>query len=155
MERLERIASFSVDHNKLRPGLYLSRQDGDVLTWDLRMKTPNAGDYLSTGSMHALEHLLATYLRNSEQKDHVIYVGPMGCRTGFYLLTQGLTHAEVLDLARWGLEKAAEHTGPIPGASAVECGNYRDMDPEAARVEAAAMLQVLKDWTADNMHYSA
>ena len=72
MERLERIASFSVDHNKLRPGLYLSRQDGDVLTWDLRMKTPNAGDYLSTGSMHALEHLLATYLRNSEQKEHVI-----------------------------------------------------------------------------------
>ena len=153
MEQLERIASFSVDHNKLRPGLYLSRQDGEVLTWDLRMKTPNAGDYLTTGSMHALEHLLATYLRNSEQKDHVVYVGPMGCRTGFYLLTQGLSPAEVLELARWGLEKAAGHTGPIPGASAVECGNYRDMDPEAARAEASAMLKVLEPLTAEDLHY--
>ncbi len=155
MEHLERIASFSVDHNTLRPGLYLSRQDGDVLTWDLRMKTPNAGDYLSTGSMHALEHLLATYLRNSDQQEHVVYVGPMGCRTGFYVLTQGLTPAQVLDLVRWGLEKAAGHTGAIPGASAKECGNYRDMDPEAARSEARAMLAVLENLTADDLHYSA
>ncbi len=155
MEHLERIASFSVDHNTLRPGLYLSRQDGDVLTWDLRMKTPNAGDYLSTDSMHALEHLLATYLRNSDQQEHVVYVGPMGCRTGFYVLTQGLTPAQVLDLLRWGLEKAASHTGAIPGASAKECGNYRDMDPEAARSEARTMLAVLEKLTADDLHYSA
>lgn len=155
MEHLERIASFSVDHNILRPGLYLSRQDGAVMTWDLRMKTPNAGDYLTTGSMHALEHLLATYLRNSDQQEHVVYVGPMGCRTGFYVLTQDLAPAQVLELLRWGLEKAAEHTGPIPGASAKECGNYRDMDPEAARKEARTMLDVLKKLTADDLHYSA
>ena len=83
---MERIASFCVDHTKLDRGMYLSRQDGDVLTWDIRMKKPNQGDYLTTGAAHTLEHLFATYARNSAYKDGVIYVGPMGCRTGFYLL---------------------------------------------------------------------
>ena len=95
---MERIASFCVDHTKLDRGMYLSRQDGDVLTWDIRMKKPNQGDYLSTGAAHTLEHLFATYARNSQYKDGVIYVGPMGCRTGFYLLTRGLTPAEALSL---------------------------------------------------------
>ncbi len=80
---MERIASFCVDHTKLGRGMYLSRQDGDVLTWDIRMKKPNHGDYLSTGAAHTLEHLFATYARNSQYKDGVVYVGPMGCRTGF------------------------------------------------------------------------
>ena len=91
---MERIASFCVDHTKLDRGMYLSRQDGDVLTWDIRMKKPNQGDYLTTGAAHTLEHLFATYARNSAVKDGVIYVGPMGCRTGFYLLTRGLTPAQ-------------------------------------------------------------
>ena len=95
---MERIASFCVDHTRLDRGIYLSRQDGDVLTWDIRMKKPNHGDYLSTGAAHTLEHLFATYARNSQYKDGVIYVGPMGCRTGFYLLTRGLTPAEALSL---------------------------------------------------------
>ena len=95
---MERIASFCVDHTKLDRGMYLSRQDGDVLTWDIRMKKPNQGDYLTTGAAHTLEHLFATYARNSACKDGVIYVGPMGCRTGFYLLTRGLTPAEALAL---------------------------------------------------------
>ena len=95
---MERIASFCVDHTKLDRGMYLSRQDGDVLTWDIRMKRPNHGDYLSTGAAHTLEHLFATYARNSAFQDSVIYVGPMGCRTGFYLLTRGLTPAEALEL---------------------------------------------------------
>lgn len=86
---MERIASFCVDHTRLDRGMYLSRQDGDVLTWDIRMKKPNQGDYLSTGAAHTLEHLFATYARNSRYQDGVIYVGPMGCRTGFYLLTRG------------------------------------------------------------------
>ena len=94
---MERIASFCVDHTKLDRGMYLSRQDGDVLTWDIRMKRPNHGDYLSTGAAHTLEHLFATYARNSAFQDSVIYVGPMGCRTGFYLLTRGLTPAEALE----------------------------------------------------------
>ena len=133
---MERIASFCVDHTKLDRGMYLSRQDGDVLTWDIRMKKPNHGDYLTTGAAHTLEHLFATYARNSAFKDSVIYVGPMGCRTGFYLLTRGLTPAEA-----------------VPGASEVECGNYRDMDLPAAKAEAAAMLPVLEALTGDELHY--
>ena len=131
---MERIASFCVDHTKLDRGMYLSRQDGDVLTWDIRMKKPNHGDYLTTGAAHTLEHLFATYARNSAFKDSVIYVGPMGCRTGFYLLTRGLTPA-------------------VPGASEVECGNYRDMDLPAAKAEAAAMLPVLEALIGDELHY--
>ena len=95
---MERIASFCVDHTRLERGMYLSRQDGDVLTWDIRMKKPNQGDYLTTAAAHTLEHLFATYTRNSAVKDGVIYVGPMGCRTGFYLLTRGLTPAQALQL---------------------------------------------------------
>ena len=92
---MDRIASFAVDHNKLLPGLYLSRQDGDVVTLDLRFKKPNTGDLLSNSEMHSVEHLIATLLRNSEQKDAVIYFGPMGCQTGFYFLFD----SRLLDLA--------------------------------------------------------
>ena len=113
--------------------MYLSRQDGDVLTWDIRMKKPNQDDYLTTAAAHTLEHLFATYARNSAVKDGVIYVGPMGCRTGFYLLT--------------------DFEGAVPGASEVECGNYRDMDLPAAKAEAAAMLPVLEGLTAEDLHY--
>ena len=100
---MERIASFCVDHTKLQPGMYLSRQDGangEILTWDIRMKQPNKGSYLSPAAAHTLEHLFATYARNSKYSSGVVYVGPMGCLTGFYLLTTGLTPAEALDLTR-------------------------------------------------------
>ena len=97
--------------------MYLSRQDGDVLTWDIRMKKPNHGDYLSTGSAHTLEHLFATYARNSQYKDGVIYVGPMGCRTGFYLLTRGLTPAEALSLTVESFRFMAAFEGDVPGAA--------------------------------------
>ena len=94
---MERIASFCVDHTTLEPGMYLSRRDGDIMTWDIRMKKPNQGDYLSPACAHTIEHLFATRARNSRYGAHVIYVGPMGCLTGFYLLTQGLTDAEALE----------------------------------------------------------
>ena len=126
---MERIASFCVDHNTLVPGMYLSRKDGDVLTWDIRMKTPNKGSYLSPACAHTIEHLFATYARNSKWSEHVIYVGPMGCLTGFYLLTRGLTDAEALALTQESFAWMAEYDGDIPGASAVECGNYLMMDP--------------------------
>ena len=150
---MERIASFCVDHTRLDRGMYLSRQDGDVLTWDIRMKKPNHGDYLSTGAAHTLEHLFATYARNSAFRDGVIYVGPMGCLTGFYLLTTGLTPAEALDLTRSAFAWMAEYEGEIPGASAVECGNYLMMDPVAARLECKAMSEVLQKLDADHMRY--
>ena len=111
---MERIASFCVDHTKLDRGMYLSRQDGDVLTWDIRMKKPNHGDYLTTGAAHTLEHLFATYARNSAFKDSVIYVGPMGCRTGFYLLTRGLTPAEALELTVESFRFMAAFEGDVP-----------------------------------------
>ncbi len=152
---MERIASFCVDHTHLERGMYLSRQDGDVMTWDIRMKKPNQGDYLTTAAAHTLEHLFATRARNSEFSENVIYVGPMGCRTGFYLLTRGLTDAQTLQLTTDCFAFMAAYTGPIPGASEPECGNYRDMDPEAARTEAAAMLSVLQGLTADKMRYDA
>ena len=133
---MERIASFCVDHTRLDRGIYLSRQDGDVLTWDIRMKKPNHGDYLSTGAAHTLEHLFATYARNSQ-----------------YKLTRGLTPAEALSLTVESFRFMAVFEGDVPGASEVECGNYRDMDLPAAKAEAAAMLPVLEALTADELHY--
>ena len=150
---MERIASFCVDHTTLDRGMYLSRQDGDVKTWDIRMKRPNYGDYLSTGAAHTLEHLFATYARNSAYSSGVVYVGPMGCRTGFYLLTRGLTDAQVLELTVDSFRFMAGFEGEIPGASEVECGNYLDMDLPAARAEAAAMLPVLEALPPDQLHY--
>lgn len=150
---MERIASFCVDHTVLERGMYLSRRDGDVDTWDIRMKKPNQGDYLTTGEAHTLEHLFATLARNSAYRENVIYVGPMGCRTGFYLLTRGLTDAQALALTTGCYRQMAAFTGAIPGASEVECGNYRDMDLAGARRAAASMLTVLESWTPDKMRY--
>ncbi len=150
---MERIASFCVDHTVLQPGMYLSRRDGPVLTWDIRMKRPNQGSYLSPAAAHTLEHLFATYARNSRWSEHVVYVGPMGCLTGFYLLTTGLTDAEALELVRESFAWMAAYEGDIPGASAVECGNYLMMDPIAARAEAKAMLPVLQALDAGKLRY--
>ena len=144
---MERIASFCVDHTTLMPGMYLSRRDGaegEILTWDIRMKQPNKGSYLSPAAAHTLEHLFATYARNSKYSKGVVYVGPMGCLTGFYLVTTGLTPAEALELTRSAFAWMAEFEGEIPGASAVECGNYLMMDPIAAR--APRLLPCCRCW---------
>ncbi len=154
MEKMERIASFCVDHTKLKRGIYLSRQDGDVLTWDVRMKEPNKGDYLSTGALHTIEHLFATYARNSRHKDGVIYVGPMGCRTGFYFISRGLSDGDVLDCVRESFRFMSEYEGDIPGASIEECGNYLDQDLEGCRAEASAYLAVLEGLTPGDMRYT-
>ena len=151
---MERIASFCVDHTRLEPGVYLSRRDGEVMTWDVRMKKPNAGEYLSTASAHTIEHLFATFARNSAVSDGVVYVGPMGCRTGFYLLTQGLTDAQALELIQDSFRFVATFEGAIPGASEIECGNYRDMDLNAARRDAAAYVSVLEQLTPEQMRYA-
>lgn len=154
---MERIASFCVDHTKLDRGMYLSRQDGDVLTWDIRMKKPNQGDYLTTGAAHTLEHLFATYARNSAVKDGVIYVGPMGCRTGFYLVAFGkLESADVADLVRRMFDFIRDFEGEIPGAKPEECGNYHDNDLVQAKWWArrymADTLEVLDE---AHTHYPA
>ena len=152
---MKRIQSFSVNHDLLDVGMYLSRVDGDVKTYDVRMVKPNCGTYPSTGSMHTIEHLFATYARNSKWSEHVVYVGPMGCLTGFYLLTQGLSDADALALVRESFAWMAGYTGEIPGASERECGNYRMMDPPAARREAAEMLPVLEKLDPDHLRYDS
>ena len=114
---MKRITSFSVDHTKLQRGMYISRIDGDVTTYDIRMKVPNAGDYLSNGALHTFEHLFATCARNSKYADGVIYVGPMGCRTGFYLLTRGLTNEQVVELCQDSFSFIASFEGEVPGTT--------------------------------------
>ena len=131
---MERIASFQVDHNKLNPGLYLSRRDGEVTTFDLRFKKPNTGDLLTNAELHSVEHIIATLLRNSRAKDAIIYFGPMGCQTGFYLLfdSRQLTDADAVDLVKEIFASGAAYDGPMPGKSPVECGNYINLDVSLA-----------------------
>ena len=151
---MERIASFCVDHTKLDRGMYLSRQDGDVLTWDIRMKKPNQGDYLTTGAAHTLEHLFATYARNSAFKDSVIYVGPMGCRTGFYLLLAGdYTSRDVLPLVLDCFRFIRDYRGEVPGASPKDCGNYLDMNLSMANYWGRRYTALLENITPDRLTY--
>ena len=152
---MEKIASFSVDHDKLEKGMYVSRIDGDVVTYDIRMKKPNGGDYRGNGELHTFEHLFATYARNSKYKDAVIYVGPMGCRTGFYLLLRDtVSGSEAIDLVRESFAFISAFEGEIPGAKRKECGNYLEHDLPGARKTAADMLNVLRDWTEERLAYS-
>lgn len=152
---MERIASFTVDHNVLVPGLYLSRRDGNVVTFDLRFKKPNTGDLLTNAEMHSVEHVIATLLRNSRAKDAVIYFGPMGCQTGFYFLfdSRKLTDTEAVDLVKEVFAAGAAWDGPMPGKSAVECGNYINLDTALARAQCAYYSDVIREWTAEKLSY--
>ena len=152
---MKTIASFTVDHDKLEKGMYISRIDGDAVTYDIRMKKPNGGDFLTNGALHTFEHLFATYARNSEYSDSVIYVGPMGCRTGFYLiLRDSVSHEEAIRLVRDSFRFTAGFTGKIPGSERRECGNYLEHDLEGAKAVAEDMLEVLKDWTPEKLNYA-
>jgi len=153
---MKKIASFTVNHDILTKGMYVSRVDGDVITYDIRMKTPNAGDYLNNGAMHTFEHLFATYARNSALSDSVIYVGPMGCRTGFYfLLRDAVSREEALGLVKESFRFIASFEGKIPGSERVECGNYLEHDLPGAKAVAEDMLTVLENWNAESMDYKA
>lgn len=151
---MKRIASFSVNHDKLEKGMYVSRIDGDVVTYDIRMKKPNSNDFLSSGAMHTFEHLFATYARNTEFQDSIVYVGPMGCRTGFYFLVRDkITHEQALNIVKESLEFVKNFEGEIPGSTKIECGNYLDHDLEGAKEIAVDMKDILKDWNKDKMNY--
>lgn len=153
---MEKIASFTINHDLLTPGMYVSRVDGDVVTYDLRLKFPNRGDYLAQGALHTLEHLIATYARSSNLSDRVIYFGPMGCRTGFYLLLRdSVSKEEAISLTRDAFAFAAAFQGEIPGAKVIECGNYREHDLSGAQAEAEKYLEVLRDWSPEKMVYPA
>ena len=151
---MKRIASFAVDHDKLQKGMYVSRIDGDVVTYDIRMKKPNGGDYLPNGAMHTIEHLFATYARNSGWGDRVIYVGPMGCRTGFYLLLRdSVSRGQALELVKSSMAFIADFEGKIPGTNRIECGNYLEHDLAGAKAAARDMCAVLDGYTPDKMDY--
>ena len=152
---MERIASFCVDHTKLMPGIYVSRVDGDIVTYDIRMRRPNIPPYLENAALHTLEHLFATFARNSEWKDHVIYFGPMGCRTGCYLLLRDLPQEDAIRLIIQCFEQISTFEGTIPGAAEAECGNYREHDLEGAKKEAAAFLPVIRNWDVEHLKYQA
>ena len=151
---LKKIASFTINHDVLTPGMYISRIDGDCVTYDLRLKTPNAGDYVAVPALHTLEHLIATFVRSSDRSDEVVYFGPMGCRTGCYLiLRDSVSAGDAIALVQDAFRFAAAFEGDIPGAQKRECGNYLEHDLPGAKAEAAAYVRVLDGWTKARMTY--
>ncbi len=156
---MEKIASFTIDHIKLQPGVYVSRKDRigseTVTTFDLRVTSPNEEPVMNTAEIHAMEHLAATYLRNDETwGSRVVYFGPMGCRTGFYLLVAGdLTSEEILPLVRVCFRFMADFEGEIPGASPRDCGNYLDMNLGMAKYWARRYSALLENMPADRLVY--
>ena len=151
---MKKIASFTVNHDVLKKGMYISRIDGDVVTYDVRMKLPNGGDYLENAAMHTFEHLFATYARNTKYAQNIIYVGPMGCRTGFYLLVRdAISHKDAIDLMKETFDFVSEFQGEIPGTKKEECGNYLEHNLEGAKAIACDMATVLQNWTVEKMVY--
>lgn len=150
---MKRISSFSVDHIKLDPGVYISRIDGDITTYDLRTRKPNVDELMDNSTMHSVEHMFATYVRNSDLADNVIYFGPMGCQTGFYLLVRDADHTAVLETIKSVLEKITNHDGDVFGKSEIECGNYRSLSIEKAKEESNKYYQIIKSKTAADLYY--
>lgn len=153
---MQTIQSFTVNHDKLKPGMYLSHIDGDCVTYDIRMVTPNAGVYLENDGLHTFEHLFATYVRNTPFSDRIIYVGPMGCRTGFYFITRDSVSKE--DAIRLVQETCAfilSFEGEIPGSKRWECGNYLDHSLPKAKAYAENLEKTLAGWTPEQMRYEA
>ncbi len=145
MEQIKKIASFTVNHDMLREGVYISRIDGDITTYDLRTRVPNAGDYMDNLTMHSVEHMFATYIRSSEIGEQVVYFGPMGCQTGFYLLVRNADNDVVLRAILDTLDKIVNHKGRMFGAVKNECGNFRNLDLAAAKRECKRYLGILNN----------
>ena len=156
---MKKITSFTIDHIRLQPGLYVSRKDRvgseTVTTFDLRLTKPNEEPVMNTAEVHTIEHLAATFLRNEPSwKDRVLYFGPMGCRTGFYLLLAGdLTAPEVLPLVTDCFRFVRDYRGEVPGASAKDCGNYLDMNLPMANYWGKRYVSLLEHITADRLTY--
>ena len=141
---IQRIKSFEIDHTILDPGFYISRVDGDITTFDLRTRKPNTDSLITPSTMHTLEHMFATFVRNSEIKDDVIYFGPMGCRTGFYLLVRNADNAKILEITKKILADIIAYEGEVFGNTKKECGNYRNLSVRAAKLEAERYLSALR-----------
>jgi len=156
---MEKITSFTIDHMKLQPGLYVSRKDKvgaeTVTTFDLRLTSPNEEPVMNTAEIHTIEHLAATYLRNEpDWKEKVLYFGPMGCRTGFYLLLSGdYDSIDVVGLVKSCFYFIAGFQGEVPGASAKDCGNYLDMNLPMANYWGRKYAALLENITQDRLVY--
>ena len=151
---MQKIASFQINHDTLEKGMYISRIDGDVVTYDIRMKKPNGEDYFQMSAAHTVEHLFATYARNSTFGKDIVYVGPMGCRTGFYLLVRdGLSHENAIKLVQESMAFIRDFEGEIPGSKKEECGNYLDHDLAGAKALGKDMSAVLQGWTVADLQY--
>ena len=159
---MEKIASFTIDHLNLLPGVYVSRKDfvgkEVITTFDIRVTRPNFEPVMNTAEIHTIEHLAATFLRNhNEYKDKTIYFGPMGCRTGFYLLLSGdYESKDIIDLMKELFSFMADFEGDVPGASARDCGNYLDMNlPMAKYVARKYLEEVLENITEERLVYTS
>lgn len=150
---MNKIASFQVDHRKFSVGMYISRIDGDIVTYDIRMVKPNGGVYIANPALHTIEHIFATYARNSDMKDKVIYVGPMGCRTGFYLLLRDSDGSKAIKLVQGAMKYIADFKGQIPGYSEIECGNYKEHDLEGAKKAVAPIIKVMENYSVKMLNY--
>lgn len=151
---MKKIASFTIDHTILNKGMYTSRIDGDCVTYDLRFKLPNREAVIENAAIHTLEHLFATFVRNSKYANEIIYFGPMGCRTGFYFITRDtLSATDAINLTKQAIAFCAEFNGEVPGVSEKECGNYKDHNLENAKAEAESFLKVIENWSEDMLLY--
>lgn len=150
---MKTIPSFQIDHDILTRGIYISRIDDDITTYDIRMKEPNREAVMTNSAIHTIEHIFATYVRNTEFGDNIIYFGPMGCRTGFYFLTRNLSDNYSIQLIKDAFQYIVDFWGVIPGASPKECGNCREHNLPQAKEEAKRFLEAIKDWTKEDLVY--
>lgn len=142
----DKIESFKIDHDLLDPGFYISRIDGDIVTYDLRTRKPNMGSYMDNITMHSVEHMFATFVRSSAIRDDVVYFGPMGCQTGFYLLVKNQAPEAVFNVTKSVIEQILAYEGEVFGASQKECGNFRNLSLATAKAEMQAYYKVLSAW---------
>lgn len=150
---MEKITSFKINHDTLDVGMYISRVDEDIVTYDLRLVKPNNGHFLSTASLHTIEHIFATYARNTKFAKNIVYVGPMGCRTGCYLLTKNMSYEDSIDLVKESFDFISNFEGEIPGSKKEECGNYLDHDLDMAKKDIKNFLNKLKNYKVENLKY--
>lgn len=151
---MKKIASFCINHDTLTPGIYTSRIDfNDIITYDIRYHFPNSGNYLSPQAAHSIEHIFATWVRSSDIGSQVVYFGPMGCLTGFYLILKGIEPAQAVSVISEGMQFVRDYEGEIPGALKAECGNYLLHDLAAAKKEAAAFCKAITGWNETRLAY--
>lgn len=153
MTAINKIESFKADCSRLLEGIYLAQANNDIQTYDLRMVRPNGGKYIQYGALHTIGHLFSSYALSSEFRDKIIYIGPMGCRTGFNLLVRDMEQEAVIKLVQEGIDFVEAFDGKIPGRSARECGNYIEHDLRRAKRYALAYKEIISDWTVDKLSY--